>query len=101
MNPNFLSAARSSQVGDNNFPENAHLRESSAPGQVDNGRIVEAAFKPAKPRFRESSARPPQPVLVPVVVLNLRQDDQFGGPGPRRLDPRHRVLCREGVKACP
>jgi type 1 fimbriae regulatory protein FimB/type 1 fimbriae regulatory protein FimE len=43
-----------------NIPENAHLRESSLPGQVENGRIVEVAFRPAKPHFRESSAKPPR-----------------------------------------
>lgn len=60
MNPKPQSAAQSSQVGTMNIPENAHLRESSAPEQVENGRIVEVAFKSAKPRFRESSAMPPR-----------------------------------------
>jgi type 1 fimbriae regulatory protein FimB/type 1 fimbriae regulatory protein FimE len=42
------------------IPENAPLRESSTPGPGENGRIVEVAFKPAKPHFRESSAKPPR-----------------------------------------
>lgn len=60
MNPKPQSAVQPREVSTMNIPENAHLRESSAPGQVENGRIVEVAFKPAKPHFRESSATPPR-----------------------------------------
>ena len=44
----------------NGIPENAPLRESSGPGPVENRRIVKVAFTPAKPRFRESLAKPPR-----------------------------------------
>jgi len=42
------------------IPENAPIRESSRPKPVENGRIVEVAFKPANTRFRESSSNPPR-----------------------------------------
>jgi type 1 fimbriae regulatory protein FimE len=44
----------------NRIPENVPLRESSGPKQIENGRIVAVAFKPANPRFRESLAKPPR-----------------------------------------
>jgi type 1 fimbriae regulatory protein FimE len=54
------AAVPASQTAGKGIPENVHLRESSPPGSVENGRIVEVAFKPANPRFRESLAKPPR-----------------------------------------
>lgn len=53
-------AAPARQPTAGRIPENAHLQESAAPGPGENGPIVEVAFKPANPRFRESSAKPPR-----------------------------------------
>lgn len=44
----------------NRIPENDRLRECLVPGTVENWRIVEVAFKPSNPRFRESLAKPPR-----------------------------------------
>ncbi len=57
MSTNSQAANRNRQTG---IPENAPLRESSGPGLAEKGRIVEVAFKPSNPRFRESSAKPPR-----------------------------------------
>lgn len=60
MSTNPQNAIRGYQTTLKSIPENTPLRESSAPGPGENGRIVEVAFKPANPRFRESSAKPPR-----------------------------------------
>lgn len=60
MSTNPQNASRGYQTTLKSIPENTHFRESSAPGRVENGRIVEVAFKAANPRFRESSAKPPR-----------------------------------------
>ena len=60
MNARPQAAVQVSQTTAGKIPENTHLRESSGPGQVGNGRIVEVAFKPTNPRFRESLAKPPR-----------------------------------------
>jgi type 1 fimbriae regulatory protein FimB/type 1 fimbriae regulatory protein FimE len=58
MSTNPQPAIQAAQTAANETPENVPLRESSVPGAVDNGRIVEVAFRPVNTRFRESSAKP-------------------------------------------
>jgi type 1 fimbriae regulatory protein FimB/type 1 fimbriae regulatory protein FimE len=60
MSANLEAAVPARQTAAGRNPENAHLRESLGPGPGENGRIVEVAFKPAKPHFRESLAKPPR-----------------------------------------
>ena len=49
-----------SSAAGQSIPVNVPLRESPGPAAVENRRIVEVAFNPANPRFRESSAKPPR-----------------------------------------
>ena len=60
MSANLQAAIPVSQTAVDDAPENAPLRESSGPGPVENGRIVEVAFKPLNARFRESLNNPPR-----------------------------------------
>ncbi len=62
MNAALQSAVIDSKTEANPIPENAHLRESSHAQGQENGNILEVAFTPANPRFRESSAKPPRRV---------------------------------------
>src|SRR5664279_4019785 len=55
-----LQSAFSDSKTKQNSPDNDHLRESSGPKQVENGRIVEVAFKPLTTHFRESLSKPPR-----------------------------------------
>jgi hypothetical protein len=60
MSANLQAAIQMSQTAVNAIPENDHLRESSGPGAVENGHIVEVAFKPLNTHFRESLSKPPR-----------------------------------------
>lgn len=83
------SAAQDSKTERNPIPEKGHLRESSGPGPVENGRIVAVAFKPLTTRFRESLNKPPRKprnaerrsreFLTPVEVERLAEAAQSVG----------------------
>ncbi len=60
MSANLEPAVPARQTTAGRIPENAHLGESLVPGPGENERIVEVTFKPANPRFRESSVKPPR-----------------------------------------
>jgi len=60
MNARHQTAVQAGQSAANLIPEKGHFRESPGPGQIENARIVEVAFTPANPRFRESLAKPPR-----------------------------------------
>ena len=62
MTANSQTAARDSKTGANLIPENAPKWESSAPGSVPDGHIVEVSFHGATTRKWESSAKPPHRV---------------------------------------
>jgi type 1 fimbriae regulatory protein FimE len=60
MSTHHRAAVPISHAADDSIPENVPLRESSGPKPVENGRIVEVAFKPSTPRFRECLIKPPR-----------------------------------------
>ncbi len=60
MSTTLQPAIRGCQTGLKGIPENTHLRECSGLGPVENGRIVELAFKPLNTRFRECLNHPPR-----------------------------------------
>jgi len=62
MTATLQSATLDSKPEANPIPENAHLRESSTTGDLENGHILEVAFASPATRFRESSVKPPRRV---------------------------------------
>lgn len=62
MNAALQTAVLESESRDDSIPENAPSRESFTAGEQQNGHILEVAFTPASPRFRESSSKPPRRV---------------------------------------
>ncbi len=60
MNINPSAVNRPGSTASNITPEKGPFRESPGSGPVENGRIVEVAFKPTIARFRESPSKPPR-----------------------------------------